>query len=197
MGKYVNPIRSKQERQMLLDALREQSERNYCLGLTGMITGLRISDLTLLTVRHIRSCKKEKDRNNYTFYILNVTEKKTNKEREIYISKPRYEELYEYCKNKPAYEYLFKSRNGRNKKLSERQASRIIKEAAERIGIEYDVSSHSLRKSYAYDIYTNTKDINLVADILQHTNTTVTRRYIGIDKEARYKASIHTCNSII
>lgn len=197
MGKYVNPIKNKRERQMLIDALKEQSERNRMLGILGLTTGLRLCDLTRLIVKDIRDAEKVRDMDNCIYYVIKVVEKKTQKDRELYLTQTIYDEVYEYCRNKPRYEFLFKSRNGRNKKLSERQASRIIKETADLIGLDYAVSGHSLRKSYAFTIYEDTKDINLVADMLNHSNTMVTRRYIGIDKEAKYKASKNMCKNIL
>lgn len=200
MGKYVNPIKLKVDRQRLLSALKEQSERNYMLGLLGMTFGLRVCDLITLTVNDvIDNIELTTDLSNTKQYIIRIIEQKTKKEREIYINETIYKQIQEYCKDKPKYAYLFESRNSKNgmKPICEAQASRIIRSAAKKIGIRYNISSHSLRKTYAFAIYTDTKDINLVADLLNHSNTMVTRKYIGIDKEAKLNASRLMCSNII
>lgn len=200
MGKYVNPIKLKVDRQRLLSFLKEQSQRNYMLGLLGMTFGLRICDLINLTVKNVtEDVEIITDLSNSRQYVIKVVEKKTNKEKEIYINEYIYKQIREFCKNKSSYRYLFESRNSKDgsKAIGETQASRIIKNAAKKIGLKYDVSSHSLRKTYAFTIYADTKDINLVADLLNHSNTMVTRKYIGIDKEAKLNASKIMCNNII
>lgn len=226
MGKYVYPIKLKKDRQVFLEELkkpkcdsitrncrncnlenkkceklRKDAERNYYLGKIGFIVAIRSCDLRMLRVKDIIDnviCETDIDGNNQ--YIIKVIEKKTSKEREIYFDVATYKEIKAYCENKDSHSYLFPSRNkdkyGNEKPLSETQISRIVKEAAIAVGIKYNISSHSLRKTGAYIMYEIFKDIDLVSDWLGHSNSMVTRRYIGIDREAKYNASKRMCANI-
>ena len=69
--------------------------------------------------------------------------------------------LINYIKNKRDYEYLFKSRKGKNNHILVSTASNIIKKAGEEFGL-HDLTSHSMRKTYGSNLYNLTdNDINL------------------------------------
>ena len=53
------------------------------------------------------------------------------------------------------------------------------------IGAEIQVSlgTHSMRKTYGYYLYQNTKDIARVMKMLRHSSEGVTLRYIGITQD--------------
>tara|TARA_Y100000310_G_scaffold318745_1_gene373177 strand:+ start:493 stop:942 length:450 start_codon:yes stop_codon:yes gene_type:complete len=57
----------------------------------------------------------------------------------------------------------------------------ILKDAAEKSGIT-KFGTHSMRKTLAYNIYMQTKDLALVMRMLNHTDQKFTLRYIGIDQ---------------
>ncbi len=75
-------------------------------------------------------------------------------------------------------EFLFKSREGRNKPISRYMAYKIIKAAALKVGLS-DIGTHSLRKSMAFQIYDRTKDIGLVMSLLNHSSPKVTLRLLS------------------
>ncbi|KPD34778.1 tyrosine-type recombinase/integrase [Bacillus velezensis] len=86
--------------------LKEQSERNHMLFVTGINSGLRISDILELRVRDAKRS------------YFNLIEKKTKKRKRIDMTPELQRELKAYIEGKEDHEYLFKSREGINKPIS-------------------------------------------------------------------------------
>lgn len=146
------------------------------LFLFGIYSGLRISDILKLRVRDV----KGKDK-------IIMKEMKTKKDRRFQINKKLKKELDNYIKEKKDYEFLFKSRKGCNKPITRQQAWQILKEAGEKFGIE-SIGTHTLRKTFGYHLYMQTKNIALVQKILNHSSPEITMVYIGITQDAMDKA---------
>lgn len=67
--------------------------------------------------------------------------------------------------------------------LSERQIQKHLQAACEYLGLT-GISTHSFRKYFATQIYVNNGyNIELVHQLLQHSSTAVTQRYIGIQQK--------------
>ena len=99
------------------------------------------------------------------------------------------EEGKEYIKDKKDYEYMFKSRKGVNKPIGIQAVTNAIKEAANYFGL-YDITAHSMRKTYAYKIYIESdRDIVVVKELLGHSSIEETKRYIGLDREKYHQYS--------
>ncbi len=167
----VEPIRDADKVQDVLDALRKKDMRGYVLFMTGIHTGLRISDLLNLKVRDV------KDRE-----YISVHEKKTGKERRFTIHKDLKKVYKEYTNGKEDYEYLFKSRQGKNNPISRMRAYQIIKGVASQVGLE-KIATHSMRKTFGYFIYQQSKDLAAIKEMLNHSDISHTLRYIGVIQE--------------
>jgi len=163
----VQPIRDKQKIEEFLNELKQWNEKYFVLAYAGFYSGLRISDLLLLRVLDV------KDRTH--FY---VKESKTGNTRRIKINAHLKDVLNSYIKGKDDDEYLFRQKH-QNEPMSRQYAHRILSEAAERVGIEDKISTHSLRKSFGYHMYQQTKDVVLLQEIFGHSAPSVTLRYIG------------------
>ena len=99
-------------------------------------------------------------------------------------------------KDKKDYEYMFKSRKGNNRPIGVQAVSNIIKEAGEYFGL-YDISAHSMRKTYAYKIYIDSGcDIVAVKELLGHGSIEETKAYIGLDRE-KYHQYSKTLNDFV
>lgn len=168
----VEPIRDIELVMDIADYLKETSERNYILFLCGIYTGLRISDILKLQVRDVR--KKQ--------YVI-MREKKTGKERKFPINKELRPILEDYIKDKPDYEYLFRSRQSR-RPITRQQAYNIISSAGREFGLD-SIGTHTLRKTFGYHMYKQTGDIATLKEILNHSDISVTFRYIGINQETK------------
>ena len=52
-----------------------------------------------------------------------------------------------------------------------------------KIGIDYKIGTHTLRKTFGYHHYKKFKDVALLQKIFNHSSPAITLRYIGIDQE--------------
>lgn len=77
---------------------------------------------------------------------------------------------------------IYKQR-GSNAPITRIQANRIISNACVEAGINTRLGTHTLRKTFGYYFYNETKDIALLQDILNHSAPSVTLRYIGINQD--------------
>ncbi len=169
----VEPIRDIELVWDIASYLEKKNERDYVMFMLGIYSGLRISDILLLRVRDI----KDKQ------YIV-IREKKTGKERKFPINDELKPILREYIRNLEDYEYLFKSKKGKNKPITRQQAYNIMSNAANEFGIQ-SIGTHTLRKTFGYHTYQQTKDAVTIKEILNHSDISVTLRYIGINQDAK------------
>ncbi|MCD8012907.1 MAG: tyrosine-type recombinase/integrase [Lachnospiraceae bacterium] len=110
-------------------------------------------------------------------YRLDIAEKKTGKKRTFTVPLVIYQFMENYClRNKIGKDELIF-------KISERAVQKYLKKVVDYLGYE-NVGTHSFRKFFATEIYNNNgHDIALVQELLQHSNPSTTRRYIGIAQE--------------
>lgn len=149
----------------------------------GINVALRISDLGNLKFEDITEEWKVK-----------IKEKKTGKY--------KYIKLNAICKNninqlKVIYNdrgilptvYIFKSLNreylkkGIDKSLNTSSVSKYFVKARIDLKIPYAIGTHSLRKTWGYNVYRRTKDIAPIMKVLNHSSASQTLKYIGIDQE--------------
>lgn len=79
-------------------------------------------------------------------------------------------------------DWLFPSRNGRDKHLTTRQYARLVGEWIEGIGLPVnEYGTHSMRRTKASLIYRKTGNLRAVQLLLGHTKMDSTVRYLGID----------------
>ena len=131
--------------------------------------GLRIGDVLALTLNSII-----KDGNRYR---LNIIEDKTDKQRTFTVPT----DIYYYIKMY-SLENNIKS-NAKIFDLSDRAIQKQLKLVCDYLGLE-NISTHSFRKYFATQIYINNNyNIALVRQLLQHSNTSITQKYIGISTQ--------------
>ena len=173
------------------DYLKYRNYRDYVLFTLGVTTGYRAGDLVNLRVRDIKEALKRKE-----FEIFEGKKKNSRNIREKN-RKPRIVEvrpklaaiLKDFIKDKRDYEYVFQSRKGINQHIGVQAVSNILKEAASYFGL-YDISAHSMRKTYAYKIYIESgRDIVAVKELLGHSSIEETKLYIGLDREKYHQYS--------
>lgn len=131
--------------------------------------GVRISDIL-----HLRFNDIIRDGNRYR---LDIVEIKTDKTRTFTVP----EEIREFID-----QYRIKNKMSKEQKLfdlSERQIQKHLRAVCDYLGIT-GISTHSFRKYFATQIYINNDyNIELVRQLLQHSSTAVTQRYIGIQQK--------------
>ena len=160
--------------------------RNKMLFLIGINLGIRASDLVSLRYNFFMN----DDGTFKNFYSLQPKKtKKTGKYVKLFFNETVKKAIADFIEEYPVQdmdEYLFKSRKG-NKCITEISLGRIIKDTAEEIGIEKNICSHSLRKTFGYWAWHNAEDKNKALVILQkifnHSDTATTAKYIGITSD--------------
>ena len=66
-------------------------------------------------------------------------------------------------------------------------AYKILKSIVAEFGLD-EIGTHTLRKTYGYHMYMQTKNIALLMEIFNHSSEKVTLRYIGVNQDAMDKA---------
>ena len=166
---------------------RARNKLYFCIG---VFSGFRVSDLLELKWSDIF----ERDGKTYREQV-GIIERKTGKVKELYTTTACRQYIDEYVRewqpDTRSDEYLFQNYKGG--KINRQTVDNFIKEAARACGLEGNYSTHSVRKTYAYQYYIvmqNEGDIFALAevqDMLNHLNTQTTLRYLGIDRKRRSK----------
>lgn len=172
---FVHPIRESDQIAEMKKYLRSQNERDYMLFVTGINSGLRISDILPLRVR---DAKKS---------YFDIREIKTRKQKRIAMPPGLKRELKRYIEGKEEDEYLFKSREGLNKPIGRSMAYKILRGAADHVGLD-GIGTHTLRKTFGYHFYMKYKDVALLQEIFNHSEEKITMRYIGINQDSMDRA---------
>lgn len=152
-------------------------------------TGMRIGDILNMTMASI---VKDGERRR-----LDITEQKTSKKRTFTIPDRLYSFLNEYAmengihKDQP----LFNGNKG--KRISERAIQKQLAIVCDFLGIA-GVSTHSFRKTFATNAYTDSNyNIELVRQLLQHSSTITTQRYIGVSTKQVEDALQNVTNKLL
>ncbi|MCQ6302110.1 site-specific integrase [Bacillus cereus] len=172
---FVQPIRDPEQIQQIKEYLKEKNERNYILFVMGINTGLRISDILKLKVGDVQGSH------------ISMREMKTGKQKRIQITSSLKRELRWFNEGRDVGEHLLKSRKGKNRPIGRSMAYKILKSTAAEFGLD-EIGTHTLRKTYGYHMYMQTKNIALLMEIFNHSSEKVTLRYIGVNQDAMDKA---------
>ncbi|CEA05745.1 Tyrosine recombinase XerC [Metalysinibacillus saudimassiliensis] len=171
----VEPIREDEWVVAFADYLKSKSERNYIMFMIGVYTGLRISDILPLRVADVMSSH------------MVLIEKKTKKQKRIILHPTLKKALSKYIEGKKRTTLLIPSRHrtkaGREKPISRRQALHILQEAAVAVGYEEPIGTHSLRKTFGFRHYQQYKDVAELQIIFNHDSQYETLKYIGVMSE--------------
>ena len=176
----MQPVRNREIVYRITDTLAadksRQGQRRYLLWLTGIYTGRRISDILQLKVRDVLGRS-----------VVPIYEHKTKKHAEIYI--PRDSELYAAytarLADRDPDDYIFKSptpdpKTGKQRPIDRRTAYRDIQAIKELFELTENLGTHTMRKTFGYWYYQDTKDIGTLMIIFNHSAEKITKIYIGI-----------------
>lgn len=154
--------------------------RDLAILTLGCSTGLRVSSITEINIEDI-------DFNNNTISVI----EKGNKHRTIIFGDNTKKILLNWIKDRNEMfedigtDALFISR--KRNRMSNQAVADMLKKFSE--GIDKRITPHKMRSSCATNLYEQTGDIYLVADVLGHKNLANTRRYARISEERRIKAA--------
>lgn len=162
--------------------------RNYTIFTMGVAFGIRAGDLCDMRIHHILNADR-------TFKAhCGLYEQKTRKFNNPVITSAMKTILREYLSTLGGYDlddYLFRSRQrdkwGNYRPITIQQLNNIIKEAAKAVGIRDHISSHSLRKTFAYQLLQQNPGNDEVKFALQrmlnHNDFKTTLTYCGMTQD--------------
>jgi len=159
------------------DYLKSKSLRNWALFTLGINSALRVSDILALNVEDVM------DENNNIRDRIKVKEIKTSKTKTFPFSPKVKDALNTYISSDHPTEALFPSRKGGNA-ITRMHVHTFLKDAAKKVGIKENISSHSMRKSWSYQAYMKGVPIAQISDALNHSSEKITRRYLGLDQDS-------------
>jgi len=176
--KKVQPIRDRNKIRAIKGNLKKRDPRDFLLFTLGINTGLRISDIVKLKVEDVKEVSGEIKE------YLDLNEKKTKKQRLIYINDEVRSALENYFDKTRLYDldrYLFTSHLSKlNKPITRCRAWQLVKEWCREVGINGAIGTHTLRKTAGYQMGKSGIAIEIIQEVLGHKNPQTTRRYIGI-----------------
>ena len=181
----TQPIRSKRQiRRLTAHYLKLGQLRNQLLIVITLHTALRISDVLRLKWDDVYDFEEEE-----AVESISIKEKKTGKLTTIALHKSIITALTLYAPT-AARKGGFLFLNAKTKNAIGRvQAYRIIRSAAEAVGIKGRDSCHSLRKTFGYHAWKDGVSPAILVEIYNHNSLAVTRRYLGVtqdDKDSVY-----------
>jgi len=137
----------------------------------GINTGLRAGDILNMRVYQYKDGK------------IYVTEEKTGKKRIAKLPPKAKSELDRHIRffKLSGDDYVFPSPLNMNEHLSHVTVWRRLKDASK--GMKLNVGTHTMRKTFGYQLYKKTKDLRLVMEALNHSDMGITLRYIGVTQE--------------
>ena len=154
--------------------------RDLCMTRLMLDSGLRAGEVVALKPEHL----------DMTTCRLLIREGKGSKDRVLWITSNLRDLIGEWLQRRTESPWLFPTRNG--SKLDSSHLRRMVKRYARRAGISEveRVSPHTLRHTFATDLYKETKNIRLVQKALGHSDLSTTMIYTHIvdeDLEAALK----------
>lgn len=168
--------------------------RNKVLVVVGMNVGLRASDLCGLRFSYFYN----EDGTSKDFYVL--MPQKTRKQKKfvkIFFNKTVRKVMDDYIVEYPikdTNEYVFKSREG-NGYITPKSLWRILVDIANEAEISKNVGSHTLRKTWARNVYEYAEDksqaLVMLQECLNHSSSMTTLRYVAImddEKKETYES---------
>lgn len=175
----VEPIKNVKDIQKIKQyLLGKDSKRDYMLFVVGINVGLRAGDLLSLKIKDVLN--KE---------AVMIQEQKTGKTRTFELNQSATEAIKIYINSLNSYDtedYLFKSQKGNS--ITVEATHKMLKTMLRDLGIKGNYGTHTLRKSFAYHVYTNNikhnpSILDTLQKMLNHSSTSVTLKYIGITKQ--------------
>lgn len=177
--------------------IQSKRYRDNMLFIVGINFGLRVSDLRLLRFSNLIN-------DNFTFRdSFPIFEQKTRNTRKhkrnryITINSAVRDAVILYLENTPGVclsDYLFKSESnhagnkaGEDVPIHRNSIDRILKGLGDELGLNMKISTHTLRKTFAYHqmVMSNNdpRKLLLLSKMLGHSSVSITMDYIGITND--------------
>jgi len=178
----VGPIRKIQDIKAIIKLLHDKPKEQLLFTL-GVNNGLRAGDLLLLQVKQVKHLK--------TGDTLEITESKTGKKNVFIVNKTVKKYLSRYLAYKELDDdsYLFFSQKQKDQPICISHVNRLVKSWCKAINLKGNYGAHTLRKTWGY--IKRTRDgvgFEVIAKRFNHSNPSITMRYLGIQDKEVYSA---------
>lgn len=177
MKGLVEPIKTKKDVEAVENYLKKNSKRNQLIWVFGINTGLRVSDILCLNIADVK---------NKTY--IEIKEKKTKKYKKFPLNQKLQNLIKDYLENERAHTYstdecepLFVGK--KHCRLDRSQVYRFLNNTCKLLGVNANVGTHTMRKTFGYFHYKQFNDVALLQKILNHSSPSITLRYIGIAQD--------------
>lgn len=179
----VFPLKKKEDIQKIKDFyLARRRYRDYALFCFGINTGMRCGDMLHLKWSDVL------DEQGEILSSFTIREEKTNKFRKIFINQSAAEGLKVFLKSKQhdLTGFIFSGKGTPVLKVN--SVYRMYKRTAEKLGININVGTHTIRKTFGYHQYkinskTDPEFLLRLQKMYKHSSSYVTLAYIGITDE--------------
>lgn len=176
---YVVPIKDIRKINEMKNILKKSSKRDYCLFVLGINTGIKAQDLLTLKVKDVWENENPKE-------FLTIKNKKSGALVAHYLNVRVHEALHLYLDNGNLLPEDFLFRSSRDTQpITRQQAYRIINHAAREVGLDGNIGTHTLRKTFGYHAYRKGVAISILMSLFHHHSRSETLKYIGITEEEK------------
>jgi len=177
-AKKLPTVLTEDEQERLLEQANSRyptGERNQTMLRLMLNTGLRLAEVTALKWRDV----------DLTTGKLMVRQGKGAKDRTLWVAEADINRLRSWRERQAAVcdtcDHVFTTLQGQP--LGHRYVQRMVKRYAAKAGIDKNISPHTLRHSFATDLYRETSKIRLVQKVLGHSDLSTTMIYTYIFDE--------------
>lgn len=164
---WVSPIKDEETLRIFKEKLKEIDDKYYILFEIGVGTGLQLQEILKFRNKDIR------DKDTIEANIGTKTIKRIFK-----IPEGLKQTIIEYTEGKDPDAYLILGHQNSDTALSREQAYRVFKTVGRSIGLT-SIGAQTMRKTFAWKYYKETKDIYYIQNLLNHASPSITYRYIG------------------
>lgn len=160
-------VLSKQEVRMMIDVINNPKHKCILSLLYG--SGLRISEVVKIKIQDI-DCQRK---------MLRIRQSKGQKDRDTILPEKLIDTLNGQKNIKGSNDYLFTSWDNKSP-ISVMSVNKVVKQAAEKAGIEKNISAHSLRHSFATHLLEDGVSIRYIQELLGHKRLETTQIYTKV-----------------
>lgn len=189
----VYPFKTREELEAMAAYLKRGDPKYLLCFVLGVNLGLRASELLSLRCSDIFYPDGEircvPDDYADTSDKISVYQDKVDKRRGLFLNRSCVNAIRWYYgdgRNHYFDGYVFPSREGGH--IGVDALRKVLKQAAKACGIERNIGTHSLRKTFGYFHFQANHDIVFLQRLFRHSNALTTMRYIGVAEEDEKRA---------
>lgn len=179
---------TKQEVGKILVYMQKRNLRDYLIGLSLVILGLRVSELVAIRWGDFHADPAESS------VLLSILKGKGGKYREVKVPSQLWSLYGEYSRSMQASSSI--SPDKPVFAISARQVERIIRKAGEHCSINKDITPHWLRHTNATLALLSGASLQQVQESLGHSQITTTQRYLHTVEQMKKSASDYVKDSL-